>query len=82
MKLNLKIIIHFFGLLLLFNGAFMLLASLISSLYNDEVTLEIFIAGITVLVIGGIFMISSLKHKKEMNKREGYVVVTFGWIMA
>ena len=59
----------------------MLLASLISSIYNDEVTLEIFIAGITVLVIGGIFMISSLKHKKEMNKREGYVVVTFGWII-
>ena len=81
MKLNFKIIIHFFGLLLLFNGAFMLLASLISSIYNDEVTLEIFIAGITVLVIGGIFMISSLKHKKEMNKREGYVVVTFGWII-
>ena len=26
-------------------------------------------------------MISSLKHKKEMNKREGYVVVTFGWII-
>ncbi|MBT8259753.1 MAG: TrkH family potassium uptake protein, partial [Bacteroidia bacterium] len=81
MKLNLKIIIHFFGLLLLFNGAFMLLSSLVSSIYNDEVTLEIFKAGVTVLIIGGIFMIVSLKHKKEMNKREGYIVVTFGWII-
>ena len=26
-------------------------------------------------------MISTRKHSKEMNKREGYIVVTFGWIV-
>lgn len=81
MKLNYKIIFHFFGLLLLFNGGFMLLAALISLIYKDGVTLNIFLSGIIILVIGGVLMLTTRKHKKELNKREGYLVVSFGWIV-
>ncbi len=81
MKLNLKIIIHFFGLLLLFNGGFMLISTLVSFIYQDGVTFRLLMSGLSVLVIGAIFMLSSLDHKKEMNKREGYIVVSFGWII-
>ena len=81
MKLNYKIIFHFLGLLLLFNGGFMLIASLISAIYKDDVALQIFLAGITTLIIGAFAMVLTRKHSKEMNKREGYIVVTFGWII-
>ncbi|WP_282134302.1 TrkH family potassium uptake protein [Seonamhaeicola maritimus] len=81
MKLNYKIIFHFLGLLLLFNGGFMLLSSLVSFLYEDGVTSQIFYAGIITLIIGLIGMVFTRNHKKEINKREGYVVVTFGWII-
>ncbi|WP_304388032.1 TrkH family potassium uptake protein [Mariniflexile sp. AS56] len=81
MKLNYKIIFHFLGLLLVFNGGFMLLASLVSFLYNDGVTLQIFFAGLFTIIIGIVTMLLTAKHKKEMNKREGYIVVTFGWII-
>lgn len=81
MKLNYKIIFHFLGLLLLFNGGFMLLSALISLIYKDGVTLEIFLAGITTLIAGLLVMIFTKNHNKEMNKREGYIVVTFGWII-
>jgi trk system potassium uptake protein TrkH len=81
LKLNYKIIFHFLGLLLLFNGGFMLLASLVSYLYSDGVTFQIFIAGILTLVAGVIAMLLTRNHKKIMNKREGYIVVTFGWIV-
>jgi len=81
MKLNYKIIFHFFGLLLLFNGGFILLASLISLIYKDGVTLQLFLAGIVTLIVGSLVMLFTRRHKKEMNKREGYVVVTFGWII-
>jgi len=81
MKLNYKIIFHFLGLLLLFNGGFMLLASLVSALYKDGVSLDILYAGISVMVIGVFVMLLTKSHKKEMNKREGYIVVTFGWIV-
>ena len=81
MKLNNKIIFHFLGLLLLFNGGFMLLSALISLIYQDGVTLKILLAGIVTMIAGGIVMFRTKDHKKEMNKREGYIVVTFGWII-
>lgn len=81
MKLNYKIILHFFGLLLLFNGGFMLIATLVSLIYDDGATLDLFLSGLSVLLIGVFLMFVTKKHSKEMNKREGYVVVTFGWIV-
>ncbi|WP_299552524.1 potassium transporter TrkG [Seonamhaeicola sp.] len=81
MKLNYKIIFHFLGLLLLFNGGFMLLSALVSLLYKDGVTFQIFLAGIITLLVGAVGMLFTRKHKKEINKREGYVVVTFGWLI-
>jgi len=79
--LNYKIIFHFFGLLLLFNGGFMLLATLISLIYRDGVTLNLFLASLSTSIMGAIAMYTTKKHRKEMNKREGYIVVAFGWIV-
>jgi trk system potassium uptake protein TrkH len=81
MKLNYKIIFHFLGFLLLFNGGFMLLAALISLIYKDGVTFQLFLASMLTMVVGGLLMLFTRKHNKEMNKREGYIVVAFGWII-
>ncbi len=81
MKLNYKIIFHFLGLLILFNGGFMLLSSLMSFAYKDGVTFQLFLASIITLVVGILAMVFTRRHKKEMNKREGYIVVTFGWLI-
>ncbi|MBD0836369.1 TrkH family potassium uptake protein [Aestuariibaculum suncheonense] len=81
LRLNYKIIFHFLGLLLLFNGGFMLLSALVSLIYKDGVTSQIFTAGILTLLIGVISMFLTRNHIKEMNKREGYIVVSFGWII-
>ncbi|UNZ00477.1 TrkH family potassium uptake protein [Zhouia spongiae] len=68
------------GLLMLCNGVFMLLASVVSAIYKDGVTLEMSFAGISTTLIGTLFMFATKEHKKEIKKREGYVVVTFGWV--
>ncbi len=81
MKLNYKIIFHFLGLLLLFNGGFMLLASLISFIYKDGVTLSLLYSAAVTLLVGIFVMVYTRNPEKEMNKREGYIVVTFGWII-
>ena len=81
MTLNYKIIFHFFGLLCMFNGSFMLLSTLISLIYKDGVTVELLGAGLIVLLLGGVFMLLTKNHKKELSKRDGYIVVTFGWIV-
>ncbi len=81
MKLNYKIIFHFLGLLLLFNGGFMLLSSLMSFLYKDGVTFNLFLSGGITILVGLLVMFNTKEHNKEMNKREGYIVVAFGWIV-
>ena len=81
MKLNFKIIFHFLGLLILCNGTFMLLASIISTIYNDGVTSKLVLSGFTIVLLGLLIMLVTRKHRKEMNKREGYIVVSFGWII-
>ncbi|MDT0559359.1 potassium transporter TrkG [Ichthyenterobacterium sp. W332] len=81
MKLNYKIIFHFFGLLLLFNGGFMFLAALLSLCYQDGITLDLALSGLVIVLLGAFTMITTRKHRKEMNKREGYLVVAFGWII-
>jgi len=69
------------GLLLLFNGAFMLTAALISFLYKDGVTTEITLASFISIGIGAVVMFATKNHKKELKAREGYIVVTFGWLL-
>jgi len=59
----------------------MLLAALISYAYNDGATFYISLSGILVMGLGFFFMISTKDYDKEMNKREGYLVVAFGWII-
>ena len=79
-KINYKIICHLMGLLLVVNGGFMLLSTLVSLYYQDGVVSEMFLAAIVILFIGGGIMLTTRNHRKEIQKREGYIVVTFGWI--
>jgi len=79
-RLNFRIIFHLMGLLLLVNGGFMWIASIFSLVYKDEVGTEMVLAGLVTLAIGGLMMLLTRKHKKELDKRDGYVIVTFGWI--
>jgi len=79
-RLNLKIIFHLLGLLLAVNAGFMFLSALVSFLYKDGVVLQLFYAGIVTLAIGGTAMLVTRNHRKEIQKREGYLIVTFGWI--
>ncbi len=81
MGLNYKIIFHLMGLLLLCNGAFMFLAAIVSGIYDDGVTLDIALAAIVTLMVGMLGMFYTRGHKKEVNRREGYIIVTMGWLM-
>lgn len=79
-KLNVRIIFHLMGLLLVVNGGFMLLASICSFAYADGAGVDMVLAGVSTLLIGGLMMYATKNHKKELGKRDGYIIVTFGWI--
>ncbi len=69
------------GVLLLFNGGFMLLSSLVSLLTNDGVTFELTLSAFSILFLGVFIMLLSRNHSKQIQKREGYIIVCFGWVL-
>lgn len=69
------------GLLLLCNGSFMLFAGLVSGIYQDGATLDILLAAIVTMLVGVMAMFYTRGHRKEVKRKEGYVVVTFGWLI-
>lgn len=80
MTLNTRIILHLMGLLLLVNGGFMALAAGVSGIYGDGVTFEISLGAITTLFLGTLAMYFTRGHRKEVKRKEGYIIVTLGWI--
>ena len=59
----------------------MLLSSLVSLLTDDGVTFELTFAAFLVLFLGVFIMLLSRNHSKQIQKREGYIVVSFGWVL-
>ena len=80
-KINKEIIANLMGVLLLFNGGFMLLSSLVSLLTHDGVTFELTLSAFFVLFLGVFIMLLSQNHTKQIQKREGYIIVSFGWVL-
>ena len=80
MKINHKIILYFIGFLLLFNGGFMFVSSIVSYYYKDGITMDMIYSGIIVTLIGGLLLFLNRNHDKQLNKREGYLVVVLGWL--
>lgn len=80
-RINYRIIAHLMGLLLVVNGGFMLVATLISLVYDDGVVREMLGAASVATILGLITMVATRNHRKEIQKKEGYIIVTFGWII-
>ena len=80
-KFNLKIILYVIGILLAFNGGLMLLAALISFLMKDGVSSEITLCAFIVLGMGASMVLIFRNHHTNIQKREGYLIVTIGWLL-
>ena len=80
-NINLQIVVYLMGVLLVINSGFMMIASIVSLILDDGVHLEIFYSSISVLVFGLILMFSTKKYSKQIQKREGYVIVSLGWLL-
>lgn len=69
------------GLLLLFNGAFMELSAIVGLITDNRRVIEIVLAGVVTLGAGAMMMYVTRTHRKEIHKKDGYIIVTLGWIM-
>ncbi len=69
------------GLLILFNGGFILLCALTSFFFKDAVFTEMLSAAIIVLIVGFIPMILTKNHNKQIKKIDGFIIVSLGWLL-
>ncbi|MGC6479075.1 MAG: TrkH family potassium uptake protein [Flavobacteriaceae bacterium] len=76
-----KIIGYLMGVLLCFNGGFMLLSALASFCMQDQQTLALLMAAFTTMAIGGILLVSCRNNNRQLAKRDGYMVVSLGWLL-
>ena len=79
-KLNAKLILYIIGLLLVFNGMSMLICSFVSLILDDGVTNELLISASVPIIIGIILMLFNKNNIRQINKRDGYIIVTLGWL--
>ncbi len=78
--INFKIILNLIGFLLILDGIFMQLGIPFSMMYGGDDIPALLIAGLGTSVFGLLLYLVTLKHKKDLSKREGYIVVTLGWL--
>jgi trk system potassium uptake protein TrkH len=81
LRFNFKVILHIIGVLLLFNGGLMLLAAVTSWLMKDGVTFELTLSAFLVMITGSFMMLVSRNHEAQIQKREGYFIVSLGWVL-
>ncbi|ARN79404.1 potassium transporter [Nonlabens spongiae] len=80
-RLNYKIISYIMGLLLVFNGGFMMISALVSAYYNEPEGWNILMASGVAVVLGAAVMYFTRDHVKQLQKKEGYLIVTLGWLI-
>ena len=79
--INYKIIISFLGLTSIMNGLFMWATIPVSIYYKEHEGWQIFWAGLTTLLLGFLMWFFTRNASKNIQKKEGYLIVTLGWIM-
>ena len=81
MLFNFRVIVNILGILLILNAAFMLICIPISIIYEEGDLIALLMAAIVTGSFGVTMFITTRKTtNKELNKRDGYMVVTLGWL--
>jgi trk system potassium uptake protein TrkH len=59
----------------------MLFSALTSFIVKDGVVFELTLSAFLVLSTGALMMLFGRQHNKQIQRREGYLIVSFGWIL-
>jgi len=79
--INFKVILYILGFLLFIEGLFMMLCAPVSLIFDDFDASIIFYCSLFTVAIGLLLFIINKKCNKNIGKREGYIIVSSGWIL-
>jgi trk system potassium uptake protein TrkH len=76
-----RVVLNIIGFLLILNGIFMMLGIGFSLYYNSDDVISLLISGIITSLSGfAIWLFTKQKETPDLGKREGYLIVSLGWI--
>ncbi len=78
---NYKVILNIVGFLLILEGVFMLLGISFSLYYGDNDIKVLLLCGLGTIIIGAATFFFTRQFSNDIKKREGYIVVSIGWIV-
>ena len=78
--LNTKIIFRFLGITAILNGCFMFIAYPFSVYHNEDAKWGILAAGAVTVIIGLLLYFLNKPKSTNIQKKEGYLIVTLGWL--
>lgn len=79
--LNSRTIIRIFGFLLFIEGIFMWFSIPVSLIFREQDSLQFLLSGAITSAAGALAIFFTRKSHLELNRRDGYVIVTGGWIL-
>lgn len=80
MSMNLRVVVNILGLLLVFNGLFMMVCLPASFIYNPNDLIPIAFSGMGTIGAGLLlWALSKSEERPQVRKREGFLIVTLGW---
>ncbi|MDH5396674.1 MAG: TrkH family potassium uptake protein [Cyclobacteriaceae bacterium] len=80
MSFNFRTIIHILGMLLFFNGLFMFMCLPWAFIYHEPWAYLVLSGSITVAMGFILFQFGKKTQNKELKKKDGYLIVTLGWL--
>ena len=79
--INFKVVGYILGVLLIIEAFFMLLSVVVSLVYGEPEYKYILFSSFIALVIGLLLFLIFKTSDKNLGKREGYIIVSLGWIV-
>ncbi len=79
--INSRIIFNILGFLLMVEGLFMMLSIPVAFIYQENNATDFLVAGLITFMAGGASWGLTRDALKSISKREGYIIVTLGWIL-
>jgi len=79
--MNIKIIIRVIGLLMFVEGVAMLLALIVSLIYNEQDLIGFVLSSGLNMLVGSLIIWFTRNASKDIGKREGFIIVALVWIV-